>query len=91
MSAPARVDRYLASFQAVLAAAEATDRSGGRIDLDKAIERSKLALASLASTESLVQTSGDKKREGATNRKYAQGKISCFIFLLGPIKSDQPA
>ena len=37
MTAPASVGRYFASFQAVLAAAEATDRFGKRIDLDKAI------------------------------------------------------
>ena len=33
-----RVDRYFSTFQAVLAAAEATDRSGHRLELGKAME-----------------------------------------------------
>lgn len=38
MSFADRVDRYFASFQAVLAAAEATDRAGKSLDLGKALE-----------------------------------------------------
>lgn len=53
MAASPRVDRYFASFQAVLAAAEATDRSGNRIDLDKAIDWA-------LSTGRAVHARGDK-------------------------------
>jgi D-sedoheptulose 7-phosphate isomerase len=38
MSIAARVDRYFASFHTVLAAAEATDRAGSRLELGKALE-----------------------------------------------------
>lgn len=38
MSFSQRVDRYFSTFQAVLAAAEATDRSGHRLELGRAME-----------------------------------------------------
>ncbi len=53
MTAPASVGRYFASFQAVLAAAEATDRTGKRLDLDAAIDWA-------LSTSRAVHARGDK-------------------------------
>ncbi len=53
MTAPASVGRYFASFQAVLAAAEATDRTGKHLDLDTAIDWA-------LSTSRAVHARGDK-------------------------------